>query len=370
MTEEEKDKVKVQKSFLDKTKAKWKDTTLKSRILLATLILGLIMVILTAIVSLAFDPETFTDETKRNEWIVRTVIMVAISTFGIVMGEQLGLDMLLKKAEGLYQVTLNAYREQREKILDRIDNFADWFVWYKGKELRRKKKDFLISEDMAKDADAILDHIYEIDLEEIQKHPIIIIDEKTGIEYKLRKKTEEQARAIEWVRDGHITMITYSPNYYVSKDESASGAFSLEKGKVLDKIEKEDIWFSRIYKIASVIIISVAMASVTASDFMRIDDVQAWVNLFCRLFSLFGSLASGWLTASRTKDRKVEKINNKIDILMYFDKDMQSGRFKPISYEEQVKKEIEEYERNSKERTKVQSREIKLPLIEKPSNDT
>lgn len=339
----------TQKSFLDKTKAKWKDTTLKSRILLATLILGLIMVVVTAIVSLAFDPETFTDETKRNAWLVRTIIMVAISTFGIIIGEQLGLEMLLKKADGLYQVTLGLYREQRNKIIQFIDSFADWFVWYKAKELRRKKIDFLISEDMSEDAEKILNHIYEIDLEAIQQHPIKIIDEITKQEIVIKKKTEEQARAIEWVKQGHIQMVTNSPNYYVAKDEEASNAFTLEKGIVLDKIEKNDIWFSRIYKIASVIVVSVAMASVTASDFMRADDVQAWVNLIFRIFSLFGSLASGWLTASRTKDRKVAKISNKCDVLMYFEKDMISGNFKPLTYEEKVRKEIEEYEHSKEE---------------------
>lgn len=368
MAEENTNNKQIQKTFIDKTKAKWKDTTLKTRILLATLVLGLIMVILTAIISLAFDPETFTDETKRNAWIVRTVIMVAISTFGIIMGEQLGMDMLLKKVDGLYQVTVRAYREQREKILSKIDAFADWFVWYKAKELRRKKIDFLISEDMADDAEKILEHIYEINLEEIQKHPIKIVVEETKQEILIKKKTEEQARAIEWVRLGKITMITNSPNYYVAKDEEASNAFALEKGLVLDKIEKEDIWFSRIYKIASVIIVAVAMASVTASDFMRIDDVQAWTNLIFRIFSLFGSFVSGWMTASRTKDRRVAKVNNKIDILMYFEKDIESGRFKPISYEEKVKKELEEYER-IKENEVVDNEHEELHVVEVSENN-
>lgn len=332
MTEE-----KNEKSFIEKTKAKLKDTTLKTRILAVTILLAIVIIVMSAVVSVAIDPETFTNTEKRNAWLVRTLIMEAIAVFGIIMGEQIGLDLLLQK--GKYQVAVQEYQEQRLKVMKRLDCFPDWFIWWKAKELRRKQESFLISEGMV-DAKLIMEHIDEIDSEQLVLHPVEL---RNGT--KITKKTERQSQAIKWVQDGNITLETYSPNYYVSRDEYAGEVFTIEKAPKLDRLEKHDIWFSRMYKIVSVIATSTLWSMMTASDFMNIGDVMAWLNLISRLFALFGAFASGWLSANNTKERRVEKINDKTEILMHFEMTLASGQYKPATYEEKARKEMEEYDR-------------------------
>lgn len=326
-----------QESFIEKTKAKLKDTTIKTRILAVTLIFGLCVVIMSAVLSVSIDPETFTDPVKRNDWIVRTLIMVAISTFGIIMGEQIALDVLLQKEGGKYQVALAEYHDERLKIFTKLEFFADWFVWFKAQELRRKQESFLISEGMNDDYHIIIDHLMEIDTKGISEHSQTFKDGTS-----LLRKTERQALAIKFIQDGNITIECYESGYYVSKDHAVGSATQIEKGRLLDRLEEKDKWFSRSFKIISVILTSTLWAMITASDFMDGTDVQAWMNLFSRIFSLVGAFTSGWLSASRTKDIRVAKINDKIDVLMTFDKDLASGKFKPMTYEEKLRKEAEE----------------------------
>ena len=326
-----------QESFISKTKARLKDTTIKTRILAVTLAFGLAVVVMSAVLSVSIDPETFTDPVKRNDWIVRTLILVAISTFGIIMGEQIGLDILLQKEDGKYQSSLSEYHDERIKVFAKLEFFSDWFVWFKAQELKRKQESFLISEGMNDDYPLILEHIMEINCDEISEHSIVLEDGT-----KILRKTERQAEAIRFVQEGHITIECYEAGYYVSKDHAVGNATQIEKGRLLDRMEEKDKWFSRSYKILSVILTSTLWAMVTASDFMDGTDVQAWMNLISRVFALFGAFSSGWMSASRTKDIRVAKINDKTDVLMTFDKDIASGKFKPLSYEEKLRKEAEE----------------------------
>lgn len=325
-----------QESFISKTKAKLKDTTIKTRILAVTLIFGLGIVVMSAVLSVSIDPETFTDPVKRNSWIVRTLILVAISTFGIIMGEQIGIDTLLQKEGGKYQTSLTEYHDERVKVFNKLEFFADWFIWFKAEELRRKQEGFLISEGMNDDYHLIIQNLMDIDCKAISQHSI----EVNGV--KILRKTERQAEAIKFVQNGNITIEAYESGYYVSKDQTVGNATQVERGRLLDKMEEKDKWFSRTYKIVSVIVTSTLWAMVTASDFMDGTDVQAWMNLCSRVFALFGAFSSGWVTASRVKDIRVAKINDKVDVLMTFDKDLSSGKFKPMTYEEKLRKEAEQ----------------------------
>lgn len=353
-----------QETFINKTKAKLKDTTIKTRILSLTLLFGLAVVIMSAVLSVSIDPETFTDPAKRNDWIVRTLIMVAISTFGIIMGEQIALDVLLQKEGGKYQNSLTEYHDVRLKVLSKFEFFADWFVWNKANELRGKQESFLISEGMNDDYKLIMNNLMEIDCNEISKHSIQV----NGA--KILRKTERQAEAIRFVQKGNITIDAYESGYYVSKDYVGGTYAQIEKGRLLDRMEEKDKWFSRTYKIVSVILTSTLWAMITASDFMDGTDVQAWMNLFSRIFALFGAFSSGWMSASRTKDIRVEKINDKIDILLKFDKDITSGKFKPMTYEEKLRKEAIEQNVTSEKEHGADGKPSPVHASEKSSSDS
>lgn len=350
---------KIKEDFFERTKAKIKDTTIKTRVLSFIFVYGMFVVVFTTLVSLMLDPDTFTDEIKRNAWLVRTIIMVAISTFGIIIGEQMSIDILTKMKGGKYQATLEKYLEHRQKCLEYVNVFGDWFIWYKGNELKRKKISFLVNYGLTEmECRAIIENIDDISFErkkdehgnvipyDICLHPVVLSD---GTE--ITRKNEVQAEAIKWVKEGHVTIETYSSNYFISKTENTGTALTIERAPILDKQENKELWFRRIYKIVAVVITSTISSMIVASDFMKGNDVQAWLNLFLRLGSLFGAFASGWVSGSKAKDKRVEKLEDKIDVLNAFEIDLEKHYFIPMTYEQRIRKEKEEYEHNRQSET-------------------
>lgn len=344
-----------EKTFLERAKAKIGDTTIRTRVLFSVFTIGLIAIVFSTLVNLVLDPEVFIDETKRNAWLVRTLILVCITTFGIIIGEQMFLDVLMKKKDGKYQLSSQKYEERRNSVLPFFSFFSDWFVWFEAKTLRQKKISFLIQNGVD-DASKFIDLLDEIEIEErIDNHkdhkgrllahktlysPILDKPMTLSNGNTIIKKTEEQLRAIKFVKDGNVTIETYSPNYYITKDDSSGEMFSIEEGVFLDKLERKDVWFRRISKILSIGGTSIFLAMTTASDFISPNDVQAWLNLIWRLFALFGALGSGASTANRVKDIRVRKINNKADVLFQYINDIKTKRFVPLTYEQRIEKEI------------------------------
>lgn len=370
-------------NFFEKTKAKISDTTIKGRILFSVFVFGLVVVIFSALINLVLDPDVFVDDVKRNAWLVRTTVLIAITTFGIVIGEQLFLDMLLRKKDGAFQVSAELYKQHRSKALIYYNGYVDWFIWFKAETLRQKKLSFLIGEgvdDAIKFIDYIDEIIIEEEVEEVQikkikvkrktlKSELLNHSIKLSNGQLITKKTVDQLTAIKYVQDGNILIDTFSPNYYITREDAIGEAFTIEEGKLLDKLEKKDVWFRRISKILSIAFSSTLLTLATASDFINVTDVQAWLNLLSRVFALFGALGSGAMTANRIKEIRIKKMDNKTTILLQFTTDIETKRFVPMSYDEKARKELVTDERYNKDES-IDNREQELPVVPYATSNT
>lgn len=355
----------VQKSWKDKLKETFGISTQRGKVLLSALIVGTATIIFTTVVSLTISPDTFTNEAKRMAWIVRTIRTVAITAFGTVIGEQMCLDRMMSMYNGKYQMAKRSFESMRLQMLKWFPYFGEWFLEYMSKELVRKETTYLISKSIAK-ADLIMKYISEIKPEELKDHACRMRD---GTE--ICQVTEYQAECIAWVQGGHIKIDSYNASYYMAKDDASPDVSVLEVAKLMDNYERKDIWFNRIYRIAKSLVFSTILAMFSAKDFMNASDAEAWFYLVTSIATLVITFSSGWISANKTIDTRVTKLNSKTVVLTNFNADMSQGRYKPESYEEKARKEYEEYERRKKEEADGSGQtDDALPLAESDSRQS
>ena len=334
------------KNLLESIKENIKNETIRQKLLKAGLLVAVLFIILSFIIPFSFDPSTFTEETKRNDWIVRTVIMVVLAIYGMLLAEKIAEDQLMGKPNGRYQKKLDEYKQERSKALNNIDDFNDWYLWEVENELRAKKISFLIKNSVG-EASAIVDNLDIIEPDELLTKRVKLV--KDGKEIVIKKKNEVQVEAIKWVKAENIKIDASGSNWYLNSGESGSSLEMAEEGNRLDKAELSNKMFNRNFKIVSVVFFSFIWGLITVSDFLNLTNAQAWVNLFSRLFGLFTAFIGGWLTSSKTVQIRVKKLENKQLLLFKFNMDMALGRFNANAVYEQQKNKDEEVTINIEE---------------------
>ena len=88
-------------------------------------------------------------------------------------------------------------------------------------------------------------------------------------------------------------------------------------------------------------VISIVWSAMTIYDFTEGDPMaakRAWVNLLTRFVSLITSYISGFSTSVVNVRDQARAIENKSKILSNFKNDIESKRFIPESYEEQLER--------------------------------
>lgn len=292
------------------------------------------------------------EDFKFIDWLGNELILVGIMVFGLLMGESVGCDKQLEKVNGLYQNSLMSYNVFLDDIKGILIYFIQFFQWFMASELFDKKVNYLVMNNVEiSKAKAIVKYCSIADLKDLSNHTI----EKEDIEGNkvyIRPLDELQIEAAKEVLGGKILLDASNPNYYLSAFGKSNSKSVLEVGKQLDKEIKFNKTSNRILKIVISLVVSLIFSLFTTKDFMRGDDIQAWVNLVLRIAALLTSLLSGWMSSVVEVKLRAEKLINKLKVLTLFKNAMDKKVFVPLNENELAKKEYEIYLKKQEEKTK------------------
>lgn len=319
--------------FFARLKNKLKNQDLKTLIKTLTLFFGLLLIILMTVAHVVLDP----NKLDFNSWLSKTVLMIGISIFGIIMGELIGADKQMADINGLYQTSLREYKKIHSTIKPISLYFNEFLLWFTKKELYNAKVTYLLDNGLT-EADDILQYVTLDDLEELEKHPI-----KYGDDVIIRQKTKEQIKHIQVVLSGKINIKAKPASYYLNAYHNISSYSQLSIGAHIENKEIFNKLFGRTFKIVSSVFISAILAMVTVQDFMNGGDVSAWVDLATRITTLCTCFFSGWLTACIDVKLKAQLVQHKTEILETFSKSYETKEFVPTNYKDLAREEYNQY---------------------------
>lgn len=319
-----------------------KQMNAKKAIKSSTLLIGLVLIIFMTITDIIFDPSKF----DVIVWLSKTLILVGISIFGLLMGESIGKDKLIEAAGGLYQTSLRLYELARIAIMPFYNYFGQYYTKYLVKELREKKIQFLVSNGFYGDeAEIFADNITELDIANLIKGPIEKTDrhgKKIGI-CKIDK-----TQKIILTEMARIKLDVPNFAYFLSANSSTSQQGIAEKGKQIPKERKFSRHFNRILKLSFTMVITAAWSILTVQDFMQGDNTQAWMNLITRLTAFATSFTSGWGSAIIDSKLASEELDNKTILLTEYSDALKNKEFLPEDYEQRYEREQREAELRKK----------------------
>lgn len=318
--------------------------------ILSYILLG---VLITFIFVLTWIPLIFDIEhLDVNKWITNSLICVGIMIGSILLGETFGEDKQKDKVGGAYQTALSNYKAKLEEITKSgiIVFFSQWFIWFKAKELKRKKEGFLV--DHGFDQQAAKYIVDFIDRDELAKM-------KEGVYIK----TLEDGRELKFKRlhddEYDVAIEIYSPDfiidapkytYYLSAFGDSASVSTLEEGKRLEKKEQLNKNFNRVFKIIVSLFISFIWGMATVQELKEGQAQEAVANTFSRTIALVGGLLSGFLTSVVGVKLASQKLDNKTQVLTFMKLDYSNNNFTPKTYDEIVEEEIKtEEEQNGTE---------------------
>lgn len=329
---------------------KLKKITLRSKIFAIIAVLVVAVTCIAVLFPLAIDPSTFTDPQKRSQWIVNTIIIAGLATIGMTLFETIASDILKGKEGGKYKKAELEYLAQREKIRPMDREFPRWMKEYDRKALREKEIRFLISKRFER-PEVYIDHLEEI-------NPYLLADhqekdghgEWTDVKGKafiakdgtpIATLEPDQAQALADIKEGKVGINPYPANYYLTIDSVALNVAEVDKADCLMRAKKENQNFSRIFRIVKVLLASALMAMVTVKDFNNLGNAEAWYMLISRLCTFGSGVVAGWMSADTDTKFDTDLMNTRTAILTRFQKDLESGDYKPMTYEERARKEAE-----------------------------
>ena len=352
----------------EKIKAFFKKLDLKAGLRAGSFLIVVVMVVITSIFSLGLDPS------KMNwmDWFTRTSILIFFSIYGTVFGESLGKDRSKKKADGAYQTALRSFIEVRAKVLEEkvVNVLEQWLVWDWERHDRQFKVSYLRKWGI-KDPEIVLDNIdrYSEDdfLDKILKHPVPVSKNEKGEDVFIKRETEDQLNAVLDVVEGKVRLpIPHSAYYLDAMSEKTASLDSYEIPRYISRTENTAKWASRISKIGTSILVSMFMGMLIVQSVMGADDTQGWTDLVTRLATLVINTFSGYMIGSLIVAQETERIVDKEMRLRSFLDDLDSGSFKPISGNEEDRKE---YEKWVKDHPSENAEELGIKLLEENHDD-
>ena len=322
-----------------------KSVNLKRIIRISTISLGVVLIIFSSFFNASFD---FTAIDWRT-WLTNAIFLLGIMLFGIFMGQGMGEDFQKNKVGGMYQNALSTYKQSLMIIEGIKIYFSQWWLWFKEKQLKEKKMDYLIEHGFdARVAQVIVNNIKKEEVENLiyqGAEKIYVKADDKGRLIKIKKLDEKDAQFVINMFD--ITLDTYSDSYYLTLYDDGDTRVKLsEKGKKIDDKIKKDKIVNYALKITSSFIISIIWAALTINEFMddEMSKKLAWINFFSRLFGLVTSLFSGFATSVINVRDQARAIDSKSDVLKEYKITTDNQLFIPETYEEMIEREYREQE--------------------------
>jgi len=329
------------KKFIDD-----KAITKKKIIKFTTILMVVALIIFSTISNAIIDPEHL----NFFKWVTNTLILLAIMVFGLFMGESIGEDEQRDKVPGLYQNSINEYERVMKLIEDIKIYFCDFFIWFKAREIKNEKIEFLMDNEIdGKWAKICVDKLEKSDFEvgkfiydETKPLEKVYVKEMpNGKSYKIHKATKEEADKIIKMFD--VKIDTYGYAYYLTYTDSDIKGGKLRRAVSLNKKLHSNKFWNRVLKIISTLFVSLVWGMLTVQEFASEEEkTQAWFLLLSRIVCLITSIISGWTSAVVTVKIEAQIIMNKKDVLQDFREAVDNKLFIPESYDEMVEREYSE----------------------------
>ena len=346
MSEEEKvttETTKTEKKSKLKNYIDQKNLTKKKVIKITTIAIVVALIVFSTISNAIIDPEHL----NFFKWLTNSLILVAIMVFGLFMGESIGEDEQKERKFGLYQESIKNYESAYKLIEDIRIYFSNFFLWYKEREIRQAKIDYLMDNEIdGRWAKICVDKLEKADFvvgkfiidESKPKEKVYMKEMPNGDVARIHKATQEEADKIIKMFD--IKIETYGYAYYLSYTESDVRGGNLRKAVPLNKKLHNNKVFNRILKITSTLFISLVWGMLTVEEFSSgAERLQAWFLLISRITCLVSSIISGWTSAVISVKIQANIINNKKDVLNDFRDSVDKKLFVPETYDEMVERE-------------------------------
>lgn len=350
---------------------KLKSLNFKKLIKVGTILLGFALVIFVSFFSISFDFSNF----NWGEWGASSSMLVGIMIFGILMGASIGADLQKEKAfydengkliGGRYQLACAEYNAMLLSIFQIKIYFSQFWIWYKERQLKEKKIEYLIDNEFDINvATIIVNSIEKEDLvvgklgydENDPKKTVFIKNEKIKIKKLNSVELEHVKNAFK------IKLDTFGDSYYLCLfDEGHGKVKESEKGKAIKRKIEKDKRNGLIMKIVSSLVISIVWSALTIKEFVDGGDAsaqqKAWMNLLSRIFSLITSFVSGYSISVINVRDEADAIENKTNILSFFKASYENKTFVPETYEEMIERELKE----QKEIQEKEEKELELNL--------
>lgn len=330
---------------------------LNTKKLLSYVLLG---VLLTFILILTWIPIVFDiGNLNFNKWFTNTLISIGIMIAAIILGEIFGEDKQKEKVVykldkdgnpteeivgGLYQKALYEFSKKIKELVDKEIHiyFHQFYIWFKARELKQKKESYLVDngfDQMA--AHLIVKFIEKDDLEKMKAGVFTKVDEKTGKEIKFKKIHDDEYQVLLEIFSTDFQIDAPKYTYYLSAFGHSTSESILEQSTEIEKREKINKTFHRVFKILLSVFISALLGMAAIQELTEGGAKEAAVNTISRMISLVGGLLSGYMTSIVAVKLAAQKLENKTQVLSFMTSYMEKGEFKPKSYEELIEEEEE-----------------------------
>jgi hypothetical protein len=303
------------------------------------LLLSALIVVLTA-VPVNFDIENL-DVTK---WVTNSLINMGIMIASIVLGEISGDDKQKEKVGGLYQNALKRFNDKLVELTDRsiIIYFSQFYIWFKAKELKQKKIGYLIDNGIDQQlSHLIVEYITRDELDSMKEENLCKTTDEGKI-IKFRKIHDDEYEIIKEIFKPTFVINAPEYTYYLSAFGDSTSVSTLEQAKKIETKERSNKIFNRTFKIVLALFISFVWGTATIADAVEGGGKVVAVNMATRILALVGGALSGYMTSVIAVKLASQKLDNKTQVLVFFDTFYKKGDFRPKTYEEIVEEEIQQ----------------------------
>lgn len=319
-------------------------TNLKLVISVVLLAALLVFIFVLSWIPLDFD----LDHLNLSDWVSNSLVNMGIMICAIILGEIFCDDKLKEKAKGLYQIALKAFNDTLKRLTEEsqiIVYFSQWYICFKARELMRKKESYLVDNGFDQQAaHLIVRYIEREDLEHMRVGMFTKLDKITGKEIRFKKIYDDEYEVLQdiFTTDFQIEAPNYT--YYLSAFNDSSSSSALEQARKLERKDRLNKTFNRVFKIALSLAISFIWGMAFVNELKKGGTQEAIVRTVFRFISLIGGLLGGILTSVVSVKIAAQKLENKTQVLTFFEIDYNKKEFTPKSYEEMIEEEINKEE--------------------------
>lgn len=336
---------KVNEAML-KNKLEKYGVTKKSIYSIASVLAITILIIILSIFQAGFDSQFW----KDIDYWINLAILIAISVFGMMTGEQIGDDTSRNNPEGRFRKSLFKYSTQFERIDSKklFSYFEDWLELYREKRLYRKIRTTL------KDNGVHQMEVLDLDLLELNNLKKFWVKDWTGTNHYdkyfnedkcesityFMSYTDEQIEVIKQCLRGEIKISKLSTHFFTDalnayeKDMWESAAHSAHK-------KNSYLTVNTTYRLVALIMFSFVVSGIQPALNEDLQLGSILLNLGNRIFTMITSIVWGAYIGMELVKIDNAYLDFKTSILSLYEEEYDKGDFAPKSLEQVARESYE-----------------------------